>query len=219
MGIKCDKCDREFMDTKALDQHSQAKHSENVQQAPSSQVLKRIERKEEKKAERAAGLKAESRGKFLKYGSFFAVIILIGYGITVFSSPSGNSVAVQPNPKIPTGPIHWHPELIIKINGQQQVIPANIGISPTIHQPVHTHEDELVDGARLIHLENNKPTADNMKLGFFFQVWGKKFNKDCVFEQCNTGDKKVKMTVNGKENLEFENYFMQDKDKIVIEYS
>src|SRR3989344_1017060 len=216
MGIKCDKCDGEFGSAQALEQHSQAKHSEN--KIVSEKVLQRMEKKEERRVEKAAGTKSAKQGKFLKYGIFLVVIIAVGYGVTQFTSPSGNAVAPAISAKIPTGPIHWHPMLTIKINGQQQDIPPEIGLGPTVHQHVHTHEDELVNGARLIHLENNRPTLENMKLGFFFQVWNKKFNKECIFDSCNTADKKIKMTVNGKENMDFENYIMADGDNIIIEY-
>lgn len=219
MGIKCDKCESEFGDSKALEQHSKAKHS--TETAVSPKILQRMQEKEERRVEKAEELKAERTGKFLKYGILLVVVIAISYGVVSFTSSggpnpaSGSPIAKQASPtiQIPQEPIHWHPVLTIKINGEQQIIPANIGIGPTIHQPVHTH-----DSTGTIHLENNRPTAENMKLGFFFQVWAKKFNKDCIFEFCNTADKKVKFTVNGKENADFENYFMQDKDQILIEY-
>lgn len=225
MGIKCDKCENEFMDSKALQQHTNAKHASSVEGASlqvSTKALKRIERKEERKAERAGELRSARNGKFLKYGVFLVMIIGVGYYLTNSppSNPSGTAVAAGQgqNPEIPTGPIHWHPQLKIIISGQQQAIPPNIGIGPSAHQPIHTHEDELVNGARLLHMENDKPTAENMKLGFFFNVWGKKFNKDCIFEFCSSGDKKLKFTVNGKENADFENYSMRDGDQILVEY-
>ncbi len=225
MGMKCEKCEREFLDSKSLEQHAKAKHAaaaDIIQ--PSPKFLKRQERKEERKAERSQELKSAKTGKFLKYGVFGLLIIAIGYGVTTLTaSPSGNSIKHDITAgtgsgsyaagAIPTGAIHWHPHLRIILNGQEQVIPANIGISPAGHQPVHTHE---TDG--IIHLENPKPTEENMKVGYFFQIWGKKFNKDCIFEFCTSGDKKVKFTVNGKENPAFENHIMSDGDKMVIEY-
>ena len=214
MGIRCDKCASEFGTPNALEQHTQAKHAENVF---SEKVLKRIEKKEERKAEKSSELKSERSRKVFKYGGIFLLLIIVGYGIVSFSSPTGNAVATS-QIKIPANPIHWHPMLTIKINGQDQNIPPNIGMGSTIHQPIHTHEDELVNGARLLHMENNRPTLENMKLGFFFNVWGKKFNKDCIFDFCNIADKEVRMTVNGKENFDFENYFMSDGDNIVIQY-
>ncbi len=228
MPIKCSKCDGEFIDGKALEQHTKAKHAQPDQlSAASPQVLKRMEKKEEKKIEKAQELKSRKQGKFLKYGLFLLIIIGISYWMTSASSPSGQTVYKvvdsqgQANPtlntqnpgQIPTGPIHWHPHLTIIINEQEQVIPAEIGLQQTPHSPVHTHE---TDG--IIHLENSRPTAENMKLKFFFDVWNKKFNKECIFEFCNSGDKKVKFTVNGKENTDFENYIMADGDKMVIEY-
>ena len=47
---------------------------------------------------------------------------------------------------------------------------------------------------------------------------GKTFSKDCIFEYCSGADGTVKMFVNGKENTEFENYLINDKDKIEIRY-
>jgi hypothetical protein len=50
-------------------------------------------------------------------------------------------------------------------------------------------------------------------------VWGKNFNSSCIFEYCNGPDGKLTMTVNGKENFEFERYVMHDKDQIIIKYN
>ena len=66
-------------------------------------------------------------------------------------------------------------------------------------------------------MENNHPTKETVTLGYFFKVWGKTFNKDCIFDYC-TDKGTLKMFVNGKENFDFENYFMHDKDEILIEY-
>lgn len=209
MGIKCDKCDLEFGDHKALGQHSQSKHSENM--IVSEKILKRQEKKDELKAEKMSVAKSEKFGKSLKYGGLFVLLILIGYGVSSFSGePTGQAIA---KPNIPSGPIHWHPHLTIKINSENIVIPANVGLETTIHQPVHTHETD-----NILHYEIESPTEDNMKLGFFFKVWNKKFNSQCIFDNCNTESKKVKMTVNGKENSEFENYYPKDGDEIVVEY-
>lgn len=107
--------------------------------------------------------------------------------------------------------IHWHAALTITILGKIQEIPANIGLG-AIENPVHTH---AADG--VIHLEfPNFVKKDDIRLSRFFEIWGKKFNRDCIFDKCNGPRGKVKMFVNGKQNLEFENYIMQDKDKIEI---
>lgn len=122
-----------------------------------------------------------------------------------------SNTQVTPAFAVPPGPIHWHPYLQIIIDGEKQAIPANIGLSGG-HKPMHTHETNGI-----IHVENHKPTARNMILGYFFEVWEKKFNKDCIFEYCtDTGT--LKMTVNGNENHDFELYALHDGDEIVIEY-
>ncbi len=122
--------------------------------------------------------------------------------------------------------IHWHPELTITIKGEKQPIPAGIGIGmqyagyprfdPMMGMTdMHTHDD-----SGTLHFEVMKGPVkkDDVRIGTFFKVWGKTFNKDCIFEYCNNTDGTVKMFVNGKENTEFENYLVNDKDKIEIRY-
>ena len=130
---------------------------------------------------------------------------------------------------IPKRPIHWNPNLKIIINGEEQVIPNDIGLgggpgkimdahlSGMSMSPTHTHEE----GDGTLHIENNNPSSkpETLTLGYFFKVWDKQFSETCIFEFCNDGEKKVTMTVNGKENTEFGKYVMRDKDEIVITYS
>ena len=109
--------------------------------------------------------------------------------------------------------IHWHPELTITIKGEKQEIPADIGIG-TVHKPIHTH-----DNMGVLHLEfNGAVRKEDLRLGEFFEIWGKRFNKDCIFDFCNGEEGAVKFLVNGKENSEFENYVMHEGDKIEIRY-
>lgn len=101
--------------------------------------------------------------------------------------------------------IHWHPELTIYIKGEQQNIPKDIGLAGTIHKPVHTHDEDGV-----IHLEfQGLVLKSDITLGQFFNNWNKNIRSLGV---------NMKMTVNGKENTEYENYIMQDKDKIELSY-
>lgn len=82
------------------------------------------------------------------------------------------------------------------------IIPGGIGLEGLTHNPMHTHDIDNV-----IHMEYNGLVKENdLKLGKFFEIWGRKFEED------------RKMLVNGKENLEFENYIMRDSDKIEIIY-
>ncbi|MBI2079457.1 hypothetical protein HYT84_01725 [Candidatus Micrarchaeota archaeon] len=127
---------------------------------------------------------------------------------------------------VPDGALHWHPQLKIIIKGEEQPIPTGIGVSlgnvidtnlgmDFGMSPTHTHDD-----TGTIHLENKNPKAkpETLTLGYFFKVWGKTFSQNCIFEFCNGPDGNVSMTVNGKDNTDFGNYFMKDNDKIVIKY-
>lgn len=100
--------------------------------------------------------------------------------------------------------IHWHPEVTIYVKGVKQEIPANIGLTGT-EMGVHTH-----DGTGVIHLELQGIVRKNdTVLEQFFKNWGKDFR---------SFGSTVKMTVNGKENTELENYAMKDEDKIDLRY-
>ncbi len=122
--------------------------------------------------------------------------------------------------------IHWHPELAIYIQGTKQEIPVNIGIGMQyagyprydgmmMMTDIHTHDNFGTLHWEVMHGPVGK---EEVKLGSFFAIWGKKFNNDCILEFCNGPDGQVKMLVNDKENTEFENYLVKDKDKIEIRY-
>lgn len=103
--------------------------------------------------------------------------------------------------------IHWHPELAIYVKGEKQEIPANIGIG-AVHEPIHTHTDDNKQG--VIHAEFQKLVRkQDITLGQFFKNW----DKDMRSFGTN-----MRMTVNGEKNTEYENYVMQDKDKIELRY-
>jgi len=131
--------------------------------------------------------------------------LIIWYGTTRPETPESSIISKNG--------LHWHPELSIEIKGQKQKITANIGIGIR-HESMHTH-----DSSGVIHLEMQGLVRKNdTTLGRFFDIWGKQFNSNCIFEFCNGSDGKVKMNVNGQENAEFENYQMKDNDKIEIRY-
>jgi len=113
--------------------------------------------------------------------------------------------------------IHWHPQLAIYVKGVQQEIPANMGIGSQFagvrgYDPqmqmaaMHTHDDMPI-----IHLEfmSGPVHKEDATLGQFFKIWGKdmrSFGTD------------MRITVNGKDNTEYENYVMHDGDAIVLQY-
>lgn len=102
--------------------------------------------------------------------------------------------------------LHWHSELAMYIKGEKKEIPANIGLG-VVHQPVHTHDD---GDQGIIHMEfQGLVRKEDITLGQFFKSWGK---------DIRSFGGAMKMTVNGQENTEYENYIMQDKDKIELRY-
>jgi hypothetical protein len=103
--------------------------------------------------------------------------------------------------------MHWHPQLTIYVSGEKQEIPANIGIG-SVHNPIHTHAED--SGRGIIHLEfGDVVRIDDIRLGKFFEVW----NTDI-----NSFGENMRMTVNGEENTEYENYVMQDGDIIELHF-
>lgn len=126
-----------------------------------------------------------------------AIIGLVGYNATRPPIPESEIISGKG--------LHWHPELVIFVKGVKQEMPANLGVGASFMAPVHTHEPDGV-----IHLEfNGLVQKKDIALNQFFKSWGK---------DMRSFGTNLKMTVNGKENTEYENYIMQDKDKIEIQY-
>ena len=131
-----------------------------------------------------------------------AVVILVIASIFILPSPK----VIDPNDPnvVATNGLHWHPQLAIYVKGEKIEIPQNIGIG-AVHQPMHTHDD-----LPLIHLEFPALVrTQDITLGRFFEIWGK---------DMRSFGPNVKMTVNGKENTEYEDYIMRNGDKIELRY-
>ena len=208
--FKCSGCERSFSSQEALDQNNRHKHGAGDQQ--SNHELKQ-QKKTEMERQENLEKKRTARKKLMKRTAYLAVPAILVAAVFAFvvSQPPGNSNFS--NPDIPRSPIHWHPTLAITINGQQQTIPANLGLVG-VEQPIHTH-----DSTGVLHYENNNPTLETMRLGYFFEkVWRKPFNSTCIMNYCNGDSGIVKMFVNDRENVGFENYIPKDKDEIRIEF-
>lgn len=108
--------------------------------------------------------------------------------------------------------LHWHPLITIYVKGEKQEIP-HMGLSDMdvdrVHQKMmHMHQGPNEQG--IIHLKfQGLVRASDITLGQFFKKWGK---------DIRSFGANLKMTVNGKENTEYEDYVMQDKDKIELRY-
>lgn len=107
--------------------------------------------------------------------------------------------------------LHIHSHLEIVINGEKQIIPANIGVSPSCMRPVHIH-----DQTGTIHIEWKRKR--DFPLADFFRVWGKTFSQSQILDQRVDQNHEIIMTVNGKKSEEYEKFIMRDGDRIVIIY-
>lgn len=166
----------------------------------------------EKKRKEEGRKKARTMHSFKRWVFIGVVALGLGAGgIFMGRNIDFRSASQQESVVLASNGMHWHSHLSIKILGEEQEIPAGIGLG-VVENPIHTHE---TDG--IIHMEfRGRVTADQVKLSKFFDVWGKTFSRDCIFDKCKGEEGKVKMLVNGQENLEFENYVMRDGDSIEI---
>ena len=154
--------------------------------------------------------------------TLLSIAILVG-GVLLLSDSSNSSssdksanTSVTESEIVARNGMHWHPRLSIYIKGEKQPFTNGIGLNGAVHNPIHTHEDANKD---IIHMEfGGIVTKEDTKLGNFFKIWGKEFNSTQIFDRRNGEEGTVKMTVNGKENTEFENYKMRDGDQIEIKY-
>ncbi len=159
-----------------------------------------------------------------------AVVVVVGamvislLGINVFSSIKGT--VKQDTSKLSTRDLalscttdmatqfHIHPHLHIFINGKEQSIPPDTGISATCLHPLHTHAED--EDHSTIHVES--PEQRDFTLGDFFAVWGKTFSKDQILDAKADAGHEIVMTVNGTPNTDYENLVLKDGDQIVIKY-
>ncbi len=181
------------------------KNKQEGEQELRGKELYEIKKKQKEEAHKKDALKEtlseapKKIGKYLLYGVIIAGIVG-GIGWYIATRPP-----IIEEDIISRKGIHWHADLAITTKGVNQEIPANLGIGAAVHQSIHTH-----DSTGNLHIETQGLVMkDDTTLARFFKIWGKDFRSFGTT---------VMMTVNGKENTEFENYIMRDKDKIVLRY-
>lgn len=91
------------------------------------------------------------------------------------------------------GALHHHIQMYIYVDGNPVVIPANIGLSNQAASPLHTHDD-----TGLVHVESADPNFQPV-LGQFMDVWGPYFTNTCLGDQCNEGNKQLRVFLNGQQ--------------------
>ncbi len=186
---KCEDCKRFFQSQEGLDSHIKDKHN-------------------------IGSVDQKSRKINWHVYVIAGVIILIIIGLAIFflMQPKSND---QPkyNRELPKTGFHWHPKLNIYIKGQLVTIPTGVGLYP-VERPIHIHDTDNV-----LHYEfGSAPTYEQIRLGNFFRIWGKTFNKTCIFEYCNGENGTVKFYVNGVENSYFDDYIPSDLELLEIKY-
>ena len=194
--FKCEICDRDFKSKEALEMHNSTKHSERKKEESSKKIQK------------------TNYKKIRNWAILIAVFGLMFYGFFWMFS-SANSYGDLPAKEMNIGShqniaLHIHSGLSIVIDDKNFDIPANIGVSPGVMRPLHTH-----DSTGEIHIEG--PYARDFTLGEFFDIWEKNLNQSCIFDYC-TDKGELKMYVNGKENSEFGNHVLRDDEDISIEF-
>lgn len=155
--------------------------------------------------------KIEAKETAAKQRQTKKIALRIFWAVTSLAAAGGLVWFIASQPKRPSSEIisrtgfHWHPTLTIYVKGEKQELPPNIGLG-AIHQPIHTHDDDNKDG--VIHMEfQGLVQKEDTTLGQFFKNW----DKDMRSFGTN-----MRMKVNDTENTEYENYPMQDKDKIEL---
>lgn len=132
------------------------------------------------------------------------IVVLIVYGIVKNAAPiDTRAVALHECIQHTSIDMHYHPFLKIMVDGVEEKIPADIGVSDACMSPVHTHDD-----TGKLHVEYTRKAP--FTLGDFYAVWGKSIVRDGYT---------MAMTVNGQASTEGDALVLKDADQIVVTYS
>ena len=110
---------------------------------------------------------------------------------------------------------HDHATPQIFINGEQELIPANVGIMTDIcnqegeeMHAVHTH-----DSSGRLHIESNEDI--DIPIGVFFDIWGHHFDETGIFEYRVNSTHELIMTVGGQQINEYDDYLLVNTSDII----
>lgn len=152
-----------------------------------SAAITEDEHREVVRTTRTSGPSIVSRAWF-KVGVIVVVLAAAGYvGLPyILGAHTGSSFDVVSYCGVEGSVEHYHPLLLIYYSGQQQTLPADIGIASTetnsayqcangaIHV-LHTH-----DSSGIIHAELPAVPASSPTLGQFFTIWGEPLTVSAV---------------------------------------
>lgn len=163
--------------------------------------------------------------KVIGYLVLAAFIVFLGYSVYTYESSVEKIEEFEvcyEDRCIKT--FHTHSMIDVRLCGERILFPLERGPleGPHTHKErnmIHFHERLPYDPKTGILLE----TAP-LKVGSFLSAMDMRFSKECVGKYCN-GDVcpngkrgQVKMSVNGVQNDEFENYAWEDGDDIQITF-
>ena len=148
---------------------------------------------------------SKMNSKFVIWVVVLSVAVLT-VGVVFFSKKDSQVQIAPESDVVVSNGIHWHPKIKVFVKGQEIPLEKDIG-RKGFEQPIHTHEEDYQEG--IIHLEfKGLVKKEDVRLGEFFRIWGKEFD----------WSETTRMTVNGVENKEFQNYLMKDKDEIEVRF-
>ena len=154
---------------------------------------------------------------FVIAGALIALAVGVGLVMATSNSPTSklpvsNLPASTSVPHDAMGMMHIHTHLSLVIDGKAAVVPANIGIDPSMWKdhtldsygmsgmaPLHTHKDDGV-----IHVESYKDR--DFTLGQFLDIQGIQLN-----------GYNVKMTVDGNPVSDYRNHILKDGEQITLD--
>lgn len=112
--------------------------------------------------------------------------------------------------------MHIHAQLSIVIDGEEVVIPEDVGVTGHLREPLHTHDEP---GLLHMHAWPGNPLRErHIRLGTFFELWGEDFTRESILGNRASDEKEIIFLVNGEPNDLFEHYVMSDTDQIQIIY-
>src|SRR5262249_59293397 len=99
-----------------------------------------------------------------------------------------DDVLLPPVPEDAALALHIRPHLTIFIDGQPQVIPADIGVGPDGALPIHTH-----DASGTLHIES--PILRDFRLQDFFTIWGQTAEGRDILARLTSNGPQLTLTV------------------------
>lgn len=226
--VECDRCHRKFADYSALKQHYGDQHPNA--KWPDAFETHLTEEKSLRAHLASVRPTHKSHTKLIIAVALIAIVAGAGwfYVPTLFQTPPNPACANFPFP--PTGDQdlaeHYHAILMIYINGEQVLIPKNVGegeSGPCI-QPLHVHSTSPDTSA--IHIET--PQKRTYTVGDFFRVWAATpdlsgpspvvFNQNQIFNYTTSSSYELQMFVNGQQSTAYDSVILQSRMIIVIVY-